>query len=525
MRLLTAAAALAAQHPALVVCIVFVLYAAGLAVYRLFFHPLARFPGPKLAAATLWYEFFFDGVQCGQYTFEIGRMHEKYGPIVRISPNELHVNDPKFIDQLYVAGGKKRDKYEYFTTQFGIPQSVFSTVPHDLHRLRRGAMNRFFSKASVVKLEPLIKDTINKLCTQLETHYAGTGQPATLNMAYSCMTTDVVTEYAFARSYSFLDSPTFEPNFHRAIVAGSNMGPYTKRFPWLLAFMRCLPSALVSRLNPEMDVYLRFQEDVRKQIAEIQATRVEDRKSGRTGATIFHELIDGDLPDEEKRLERMWQEGQIIVGAGTETTAWSLSATMFYILWTPHVRTKLQAELDAAIPDATELPSLQVLQALPYLSAVVTEGLRLSYGVSTRLQRLAPEPLSFTTGSGPTGSDRRGGLTTHTIPANTPVGMSCPLVHLNPLLFPEPCEFRPERWLDAPPALAGCILSFSKGSRQCIGINLAYAELYYGIAGLVRRLGPRLQLFETDLSDVELLYDRFVPTPKLDTKGIRVLVQ
>lgn len=61
---------------------------------------------------------------------------------------------------------------------------------------------------------------------------------------------------------------------------------------------------------------------MRKQIAEIQATRVEDRKSGRAGATIFHELIDGDLPDEEKRLERMWQEGQIIVGAGTETTAW-----------------------------------------------------------------------------------------------------------------------------------------------------------------------------------------------------------
>ncbi|KAF9634227.1 Cytochrome P450 [Lasiodiplodia theobromae] len=392
-------------------------------------------------------------------------------------------------------------------------------------------MNRFFSKASVVKLEPLIKDTINKLCTQLETHYGGTGQPATLNMAYSCMTTDVVTEYAFARSYNFLDSPTFEPNFHRAIVAGSNMGPYTKRFPWLLAVMRCLPSALVSRLDPEMGVYLRFQEDVRKQIAEIQATRVEDRKkSGRAGATIFHELIDGDLPDEEKRLERMWQEGQIIVGAGTETTAWSLSATLFYILWTPGVRAKLQAELDAAIPDATELPSLQVLQALPYLGAVITEGLRLSYGVSTRLQRLAPEPLSFTSGSGPTGSGPTGGnttttTTTYTIPANTPVGMSCPLVHLNPQLFPEPHAFRPERWLGAPSSLAGCILSFSKGSRQCLGINLAYAELYYGIAGLMRRLGPRLRLFETDLSDVELLYDRFVPTPKLDSKGIRVLVQ
>ena len=49
-------------------------------IYRLYFHPLAKFPGPKLAAATLWYEFYYDCILYGQYTFKIGRMHEKYGP-------------------------------------------------------------------------------------------------------------------------------------------------------------------------------------------------------------------------------------------------------------------------------------------------------------------------------------------------------------------------------------------------------------------------------------------------------------
>ena len=48
-------------------------------IYRLYFHPLAKFPGPRLAAATLWYEFFYDCILYGQYTFKIGRMHEKYG--------------------------------------------------------------------------------------------------------------------------------------------------------------------------------------------------------------------------------------------------------------------------------------------------------------------------------------------------------------------------------------------------------------------------------------------------------------
>lgn len=49
------------------------------AVYRLYLSPLAKFPGPKLAALTLWYEFFFDVVRTGTYMAEIKKMHEIYG--------------------------------------------------------------------------------------------------------------------------------------------------------------------------------------------------------------------------------------------------------------------------------------------------------------------------------------------------------------------------------------------------------------------------------------------------------------
>jgi hypothetical protein len=53
--------------------------AVGLAVYRLYFHPLARFPGRRLAVVTLWYEFYYDVIKRGKYTFEIQKMHEEYG--------------------------------------------------------------------------------------------------------------------------------------------------------------------------------------------------------------------------------------------------------------------------------------------------------------------------------------------------------------------------------------------------------------------------------------------------------------
>ena len=62
-----------------ILAVIFVFYVFGLYTYRMFFDHLSHIPGPKLAAASLWYEFYYDVVKKGQYTFEIGRMHEKYG--------------------------------------------------------------------------------------------------------------------------------------------------------------------------------------------------------------------------------------------------------------------------------------------------------------------------------------------------------------------------------------------------------------------------------------------------------------
>ncbi|KAJ8068063.1 hypothetical protein OCU04_003637 [Sclerotinia nivalis] len=78
------------------------------AIYRLYFSPIAKFPGPKLAALTLWYEFYFNVIRDGQWIWEIKRMHEEYGPIVRINPYELHIDDPEYYDELYAGNTTKR---------------------------------------------------------------------------------------------------------------------------------------------------------------------------------------------------------------------------------------------------------------------------------------------------------------------------------------------------------------------------------------------------------------------------------
>lgn len=117
--------------------------------------------------------------------------------------------------------------------------------------------------------------------------------------------------------------------------------------------------------------------------------------------------------------------------------------------------------------------------------------------------------------------------------------MSTPWIHLNPNIFPDPFSFQPERFLENP-RLKRYLMSFSQGSRQCLGMQLAYAELYLVLSGVWRRFGGpagtdtgpipeeyggRTELFDTDKRDVEMEYDLFVPYGKKDSQGIRILIK
>ena len=127
---------------------VLLLHLYTLAIYRLYLCPIAKFPGPKLAALTLWYEFYYDVVCGGQYGRKIAKLHDEYGPIVRVNPYELHIKDSEFYDVLYSGPGSRRDKWWWQVTLFGNSLSMFGTVDHDLHRLRRGALNPLLLQAS-----------------------------------------------------------------------------------------------------------------------------------------------------------------------------------------------------------------------------------------------------------------------------------------------------------------------------------------------------------------------------------------
>ena len=202
----------------------------------------------------------------------------------------------------------------------------------------------------------------------------------------------------------------------------------------------------------------------------------------------------------------------------------------YHLLANPEMLAKVKAELKSAVPDREVQPTpLAALESCQYLVAVVQEALRLSYGAATRLQRISPEKeLVFRDHD-----SKKAWL----IPPGTPVGMTSVLVHHDPSIFPDSRSFRPERWIENP-RLDRFLVSFSKGSRQCLGINLAYAELYLCLCAIFRRFGSGgpngvrmdgdegvLELYETGLRDVEVSADAFVPLVAEGSQGVRVIVR
>lgn len=241
--------------------------------------------------------------------------------------------------------------------------------------------------------------------------------------------------------------------------------------------------------------------------------------------TIFHSILDSKLPEHEKSDIRLTDDAQVLMMAGTLTTAWVLDVTMFWLLQQPETLRKLKDELETAIPhiDSIGTTPLPTLEQLPYLNAVMNEGLRLTYGVSTRLARLDPDKdIIFNDGKKDV-----------VIPRGTPVGMTHVQIHHDERLFPDSKKFLPERWLDGKSkAIDKYLLSFTSGSRQCLGIYLAHAEMYLSLSAIWRQWGSKechgvddvgyFELYETGTRDVEIESDWFLPIPQPGSQGIRV---
>ena len=371
-------------------------YCLAIAIYRLFFSPLAKFPGPKLAAVTGWYEGYYDvfvnGGEGGQFARQVERLHQQYGPIVRITPSELHINDPTFLSEVYghSTRSKPLDKSEKYRYRFGIPDAVFSTPLAEQHQQRRAALNPFFSKQRIRSLHAGLTEIVERISFRFATEYAGTGKVVNFNDVWSSMTMDTVTALAFGRSTSCTAAADFESPLALGVQALAWYGHWNAHFKIINDVMNMIPAPIMLKLMPHLKPIVEFttaslgkeilleqdtnpcQQSIRNQVAAIVDGR-EVKGVDVNHPTIFHDVLSSNLPNSDKSVDRLTQEATSVVGAGMETTKWVLTVGTFHLLDNPAVLARLKAELMEAMPDPTAILSYSDLEQLPYLGAVIQE--------------------------------------------------------------------------------------------------------------------------------------------------------
>lgn len=230
------------------------------------------------------------------------------GPIVRVTPNELHVYDPDYLDEIYGSQTRKRDKYEKSAVAVGTPQASLSTLSHDHHRIRRQALNPAFSRSAISKQGSMIQEKVDKLMARFSQAFK-TGTVVCLDDATAALATDVISQYAFGEDEDFLSVPDFT-SWRKIIERSFALFPVIQQFPWILSLAGAIPENIFQKIFPSSVPFLEWRAKSRKLL-----DSALKRVNGPYGAEknlnykgIFRSILDSDLPAAEKTVDRMADE-------------------------------------------------------------------------------------------------------------------------------------------------------------------------------------------------------------------------
>ncbi|KAJ5356412.1 cytochrome P450 [Penicillium concentricum] len=457
-----------------------VLSTLSLAVSRLWLSPIAGFPGSKLAAVTFWYEFYYDWILTGKYYERIKEMHDEYGPIIRISPDELHIADASFYDQLYVSTAvRKSNGYPRFCQGTGfegntirlsishlrlrallklLPDLVALLIDHDMHRASIAPLKPFFSYAGISRIEPRIEACVLKLGQKLEelaSVNANPTDPVIVNLthAFNSYANDVISAVLFEDPSDFLSDPAFNAPWYQNVKRGLLAVPLFAHLPWLA---RAMTTPLIRFIMEKTTEWRIWDDRARREILNSKSRPAEEAKS-RANTTVFDHLVHSDRTDTPYGIESCSRVAQLIQQVGTYNSGRTIETIVAFLSLDDDKRNILCEALRPVFAHSDSV-RWKELEKIPYLSACIKEGLRLAIGNMLRGPRSSNQELYYNQWR---------------IPKHTAVSMTTYWMHMDPEVFVNPYSFEPDRWLNASPyklqEMKKHFVPFAKGSRPCLG--------------------------------------------------------
>lgn len=444
-----------------------VAYWTVIAIYRLWFHPLSKFPGPRLNAVT-----WLPGVVWtlrGRMPMETRKLHDKYGPVVRLSPNELAFNSAQAFTDIYGHRAGRLD-LEKDPIHVGavdpVPGvSTISMADRENHARQRKALSHGFSKKALWEQEAVIQGFVDMFIDRV--HEFGQGnQVFDIVKWYNFLTFDIIGDLSFGESFGCLDRGEFHfwiGLIFDAVKAGA-IEQSSRRFAspgtWLQKKIQSFYQGDLSKKRASHLAYSR--EKVMKRLENSKSTRKD---------FIHYILKQGEHYDLSQ--DEVIVNAALFIVAGSETTASSLAALTNFLLRNPRCFEKVKDEIRTRFASEDEITLAATLEDLPYMNACLEEGLRM----------FPPAPIGFLRKIQPEGDVVDG----HAVPGGTSVSVSAWCASHSSDNFEDPDSFIPERWLDDKFKTGQGLASrpFSLGPRGCIGKDLSYVEQRLTLARLI----------------------------------------
>uniref|UniRef100_UPI00358F15FF cytochrome P450 3A9-like n=1 Tax=Myxine glutinosa TaxID=7769 RepID=UPI00358F15FF len=409
------------------------------------------------------------------------KCHERYGNIWGIYEGRipmLMVTDLEIVKIVLV-----KEFYTHFTNRRnlkmnGILDEALSVVEDDTWKRIRSILSPTFSTGKLKEMVPIIKYYTNALVEHLRKRES---QTLEIKKIFGSFSMDVITSAAFSTQVDSLNNEN-DPFIHNVnkLMKFSFFSPIS-----LLIFLFPVTIPVLRFFNFHMlssSVLHFFNTNLQR----MKKARMEGKHLDRVD--FFQMMIDVQISETVKNEQgaaipykslsdnEIQAQAMIFILAGTDTTANTLSYVAYNLAVHPDIQRKLQNEIDKAFPDKSEL-TYEGVMGLPYLDMVISETLRM-FPIAARAHRVCKK------------STELGGL--H-VPRGMIIGVPLFALQRDPSVWPEPEEFRPERFTKE--AKEGrnpyAYLPFGAGPRNCIGMRFALMHMKMGLVALLREFNIR----------------------------------
>ncbi|PNP58823.1 hypothetical protein THARTR1_01071 [Trichoderma harzianum] len=513
-------------------------------VYRLAFHPLAKYPGPLIASLTDWYTVYW--IAEGGRHLELDKQHKKHGKFVRFGPNRLSINSAKASRDLHDVNSNtfKADAYGSFKRFFGAEMSL-TTVDHKAHAFRRRVNMTAITPAAVKEFEDQVTPHLDEFISIIGEgagsksqgdHGWSSGKDMSYAVAF-CIA-DIMGSVTFGRTWNVQRDPEYR-RFVKDLpngVAGIHLVGHMQSL-FFCNLHKLLFKELIVGVGNLMSVSRSFA-----------LWRLE--QSSMPYRDIWQGLLASRDPKTGNAFstEELISEASLFIIGGTDGMITATTSTLFYLTHNPRTLERLTREIREAFPlspgdigkkaSNVKCPirfASAELQKIVYLPACIDEAMRMSSPVPSILPRVVGA----------------GGMTVdgEYFPAGVNLGIPHYSMHHSEDNFAEPLTYAPERWIpeerikglkdgsvpvsgkESPkmrPAVGQSygFTPFGGGRSSCIGKYLAYQEMSIVLARLIWlfdiRLDPGSNMGEgigearegRECKSEFQLYDRFVSSQK-----------